>query len=806
MDNPPAIWPPGRLQAVLAALALLLAVGCNKVDPALLGHPPQQAPTISTSATSPADVDPMLWRTLVAGLPDSLNVDFDKLTSNSQLDADLAIELRPGVLSRVGLWQPIVSRLPQSYRAAWQEVVDAVGVDPVPRVNAISFSLKYAEGTGRTEKVSIFARTRDGLATDVLRWVGSIDRRRADNSDSTPSAASVAIFESLSEEERKAAQARISAWDSNVQVLTVTPEVTLLFAPDDSWTSASLITPNGIVSVEGQMSSLSAAVEAISRVLRRAEGGTGDANEADDILAKGRFHLPKEDVEVSAELRLETSLRLRAEIRVPEGKVTQVTSRLRDQSGFKKAYQPLHTVLPRAARTLDASTRVSVVGNMIALEASVPTDDIVADLGGVALPMTDRALALGKGFDDAAFSRSAPTTSTRIRTEDDLARAFAPSVPFAFGETSSERHRLIRNWLDGDGSLRTFVEGTARRLGAVVPVRMDECGQANAYYSPRYRSITLCYDLVADLIEKLRPSFRQDALGPAVLGTMLFVLIHEYGHALVHQLELPVTGREEDAVDQLATLKLIETGDAGINYALAAQRWFAASVKLGRSVPNWDEHSPDAVRFYEMSCLIYGSNPNRFASLAGSDWLPANRARRCPAEYEKVKSAWDKLLARSPSPSPRPTQPEPAAPQPQPVPSPSPQPRTTPSENTTLPCQNNAGRWEFTTTVTSALKSTGVGVRGYYRLVLDQVCNITIEKLGFEKTYFTPDRVQRASGRLRQDGSFWVVETAFGRGGGVDYTAELRFDFRAGLTGTWRYTGSSWDSTGFAGTLVGRRQ
>jgi hypothetical protein len=39
-----------------------------------------------------------------------------------------------------------------------------------------------------------------------------------------------------------------------------------------------------------------------------------------------------------------------------------------------------------------------------------------------------------------------------------------------------------------------------------------------------------------------------------VTGNMLFVALHELGHALVGQLRLPVLGREEDAADYFATL------------------------------------------------------------------------------------------------------------------------------------------------------------------------------------------------------------------------------------------------------------
>src|SRR3546814_15326340 len=48
-----------------------------------------------------------------------------------------------------------------------------------------------------------------------------------------------------------------------------------------------------------------------------------------------------------------------------------------------------------------------------------------------------------------------------------------------------------------------------------------------------------------------------DDLAVFVLGNTIFTLFHELGHALVDKLEIPVLGREEDAVDALAVLLML---------------------------------------------------------------------------------------------------------------------------------------------------------------------------------------------------------------------------------------------------------
>ncbi|MEK9752119.1 MAG: DUF4344 domain-containing metallopeptidase, partial [Rhodospirillaceae bacterium] len=42
-----------------------------------------------------------------------------------------------------------------------------------------------------------------------------------------------------------------------------------------------------------------------------------------------------------------------------------------------------------------------------------------------------------------------------------------------------------------------------------------------------------------------------------VTGNVVFTLLHEAGHALIHMLDLPTLGREEDAADNLAALRMI---------------------------------------------------------------------------------------------------------------------------------------------------------------------------------------------------------------------------------------------------------
>lgn len=88
-----------------------------------------------------------------------------------------------------------------------------------------------------------------------------------------------------------------------------------------------------------------------------------------------------------------------------------------------------------------------------------------------------------------------------------------------------------------------------------VGLTYRECKQANAFYAGN--SIVMCYELV----DTFYKTFEKDGLKGAELdqsvdNAVTFAFYHELGHALVSVLDLPITGKEEDAVDQLPRTSL----------------------------------------------------------------------------------------------------------------------------------------------------------------------------------------------------------------------------------------------------------
>jgi Putative metallopeptidase len=132
-------------------------------------------------------------------------------------------------------------------------------------------------------------------------------------------------------------------------------------------------------------------------------------------------------------------------------------------------------------------------------------------------------------------------------------------------------------------------------------------------------------------------------------GNMLFVLLHELGHAVITQMGLPVLGRIEDAADTFAVLMLLRMGSDFSHRVLvdAAEGWFLAArrdEKTGHGVAFYSEHALSEQRAYQIVCIMVGSDRDRFADLATETRLPEARQDTCLGDYSNAAFSWDLLL------------------------------------------------------------------------------------------------------------------------------------------------------------------
>jgi hypothetical protein len=185
-----------------------------------------------------------------------------------------------------------------------------------------------------------------------------------------------------------------------------------------------------------------------------------------------------------------------------------------------------------------------------------------------------------------------------------------------------------------------------------VTITFKECGEVNAYWQPQTRSINMCYELMEYFARTFKDNAQTEEELARIIGdATAFTFFHELGHGLVDILQLPATGKEEDAVDQLSTFVLLTTDQReGGRTVLSGAQWFwnnfQATRESGAGIEklNWaDEHSMDGARAFNIMCWTYGSDPQKYTGLVNAP-LPEARAVRCPTEYNKLSRAWLNLL------------------------------------------------------------------------------------------------------------------------------------------------------------------
>ncbi len=161
------------------------------------------------------------------------------------------------------------------------------------------------------------------------------------------------------------------------------------------------------------------------------------------------------------------------------------------------------------------------------------------------------------------------------------------------------------------------------------------------------------YDKAAKVLAKAYPDLPPEEVERItlyILGNTVNTLFHEYGHGLVSELGLPIVGKEEDAVDNLANIIMVaKTTDPALDSMLraVADDYFTNgqfSEESGQESSGWDEHSPDKARAYDVICTLVGADPDSYKEAADNAGMPPERQESCAYEYEAKLAAWDKLL------------------------------------------------------------------------------------------------------------------------------------------------------------------
>ena len=226
--------------------------------------------------------------------------------------------------------------------------------------------------------------------------------------------------------------------------------------------------------------------------------------------------------------------------------------------------------------------------------------------------------AIKKIKDSGVFERMADRLTKTLALPHDLKIVVTDKAPKGFDDPTTEVDGRTIFWPAG------FSKATRDVLAEFLPEVIASKGP------PRAIS---------------KENFTADVLN---VWASQFILGHELGHAMIRQLNLPLTGLEEDSADGFATFFTVNDKDTGPNAALGGAVLFDA---MGSKRPNLtledfsSDHPVILQRVYNFLCCVVGSDPQRLRnSLVTDGYIPDVRALLCRKEWTQLNYGWWTML------------------------------------------------------------------------------------------------------------------------------------------------------------------
>jgi hypothetical protein len=234
-------------------------------------------------------------------------------------------------------------------------------------------------------------------------------------------------------------------------------------------------------------------------------------------------------------------------------------------------------------------------------------------------------------------------------------------IVFAYVEPTNPAHRPLYDLLKANQALERVRELlTPVRWPRPLRLELKGCdGESNAWYADAV--VTVCYEYLDDMWRAANSAKRPPTIAreDAFIGPLVDTFLHEAGHALFHELRVPLFGREEDAADQIAAYYVLQLPkEQKRRLILGSAYGFASELKVrkardlyrprlgvGRHVTFADEHGTPAQRLYNLLCIAYGSDKELFADVVNQGYLPLERADWCEDEYQQIDFAYRTLVA-----------------------------------------------------------------------------------------------------------------------------------------------------------------
>lgn len=232
--------------------------------------------------------------------------------------------------------------------------------------------------------------------------------------------------------------------------------------------------------------------------------------------------------------------------------------------------------------------------------------------------------------------------------------AGSESVVIRYLEPQNEVEKMAKSEIEQSGVNQTLVDLSQSIFPFKNTLTIQYGGDQGPLYDPETHQVHMPYEFYQQALDYFKKNQYDKKFGKSAqagaIDTVLHTLLHEAGHAYIADQNIPILGKEEDAVDNFAALMMIEYVENGEDAAISAADMFAFESEdrpdyydFGEYI---DEHSFDLQRYFSTLCLVYGSNPEQHKSLLDeveNDYL-ADRKDFCIYQYQAVSQNWHRYL------------------------------------------------------------------------------------------------------------------------------------------------------------------
>jgi len=215
---------------------------------------------------------------------------------------------------------------------------------------------------------------------------------------------------------------------------------------------------------------------------------------------------------------------------------------------------------------------------------------------------------------------------------------------------TNPQHQQIYEFLKERQSLEQIQEFLSPfRLQWILNLTLTGCdGEPDAMYADD--TITICYEYIEDLQKYMPAETTPAGIDPIdiFIGPFVDTVLHEFAHALIDYIDIPVLGREEDAADQVSAYIYLQLGKDEARRLIMGTVYAYLLEVQDTDPPDMeeyaDEHSTAEQRAINLSCIAYGADPELYKDVVIRVGVPQYRIDICEEEFELISFAYETLI------------------------------------------------------------------------------------------------------------------------------------------------------------------